>query len=127
MKCLPVILCATLPLLSVGDVFQFDASLDGCVVATGGVVTAWHSANGNATAVLCHEPANGWLAPSPTQDAISFDSPDGSVSPLSFDEAMTAAVARVFAVTDCTRFSDNATLIDAPCPIRHRAFYGIPC
>ena len=70
MKCLPVILCATLPLLSVGDVFQFDASLDGCVVATGGVVTAWHSANGNATAVLCHEPVNGWSAPSPAQDAI---------------------------------------------------------
>lgn len=118
MRRLPAILCATLPLLGLCGVFQFDASRDGCVAATGGVVTAWHSANGNATAVLCHEPVNGWSAPSPAQDAISFDSPDGSVSPLSFDETMTAAVARVFAVADCTRFSDNATLIDAPCPIR---------
>ena len=65
-----IILCATLPLLAIGSVFQFDASRDGCVAATGGVVTAWHSANGNATAVLCHEPVNGWSAPSPAQDAI---------------------------------------------------------
>ena len=76
--------------------------------------TPWRAALGTDALVPVHAATNGWTAPFPDGDGVSFLATNGVASPLAFDPTATGAVSRVLLVADCAEARPWATLLDAP-------------